>query len=70
MQSLLTMAALLLMTSAFSTKPNLDVVSSGSMGGIVAFCTKICGLPHTYIYIYIMICECLPFRQQNYASSI
>ena len=38
MQPLLTMAALLLMTSAFSTKPNLDVMSSGSIGGVVAFC--------------------------------
>lgn len=34
----LTMAVLLLVTSAFSTKPNFAVMSSGSAGGCVTPC--------------------------------
>ena len=34
------MAALLLMISAFSTKPKFDEVNSGSTGGFVAPCTN------------------------------
>ena len=37
-EEVLTIAALLLTISAFSTKPNLDVMSSGSMGASVAPC--------------------------------
>ena len=38
---MLTIAALLLIISAFSTKPNLDVMSSGSMGASVAPCMTV-----------------------------